>query len=418
MRRFVTIPALSWLALAGAAPAHAQEIAAGWVVCTHELELIETIVASADERVITTQTELGLRRRIPLEQIYFAIPARRPQRPSSEDMAMAPLENRSPVRVISLSDGQVIRGSLIEPNDPEALSFTLIAGASMHGSATVSLENVLAVGDGAMSDAEGPGEAVDEDTVVTRTGDVLRGFVEGMGPTTFIAAGRDVIEIDTRQIQSVRLANPLEPAPGVYVSTDDDLRLRASAFSFDFQQALTVRVDPVSLGLETDALDTWLFMPDAPAGLRVIDGKSGVRSLTAIEPELVEAVGSGRDWTPAPTVMREPGAHPVLASIDLHAPVRVVYPLPEGTARFACELVAPSNTWTDCVASVTVIDDRGGRRELLRQRLNGQWPSAALNTELGEDAARIEFLIDPGQYGPVQDRVIISRPRFVVRERP
>jgi len=178
---------------------------------------------------------------------------------------------------------------------------------------------------------------------------------------------------------------------------------------------MMVTVDAESLGLGPSARTTWIFEPSAPHGLHVVHDDQRVLALAGIEPELVEPTGE-RAWTPTPTIMGQPEQSPVLASIDLHAPLRTIYPLPRGASRFACTLEAPIETWTDCVARVTAIGYDGARTELARQRLNADTPSVEVNAELPPATERLELLIEPGAYGPIQDRVIVRQPRIIVRD--
>lgn len=417
MIRTRSIPALMLTACLSATPttAHAQELAAGWTICMRDLTLVETIVERGDENGIVTVNEFGIRKLIPLGDIFFAVPTKPLPTPVAGDVDTVPMEQRSPVRLISLTDGQVLRGSIVNPPEPETLAYRVVAGTSMHGDGQVSLERVRSVGDEPYAllvrDRDGDGG----DRVTTRTGDVLTGFIESIGAQTTISASTGKITLDSRRVQSMLIANPPQTVPGVYIATDDGLRVRADSFDFDFQQPMMVTVDAPSLGMDTDARTTWIFDPGAVRGIDVVRQRARVVSLTGIAPERVEAVGS-RDWTPSPTVMLAQAQHAVLGSIDLHAPLRVVYPLPRGSTRFACELTGVISTWTDCVARVTSVAYNGTRTELLSQRINAKNPGATVNAELGEGTARIEFEIDPGAYGPIQDRVIVGRPRVVVSE--
>jgi hypothetical protein len=87
--------------------------------------------------------------------------------------------------------------------------------------------------------------------------------------------------------------------------------------------------------------------------------------------------------------------------------------LPEGASRFACTVDAPIETWTDCI--VRVIADRNGReRQVFEQRLHPDSPDAGINVELPRGTSALIIEIDPGEYGPIQDRVLMHRPRLLV----
>jgi hypothetical protein len=57
------------------------------------------------------------------------------------------------------------------------------------------------------------------------------------------------------------------------------------------------------------------------------------------------------------------------------------------------------------------VADGEGVRELVRQRLSGEAPSLRINAELGKGAGRtLEVRVEPGAFGPVEDRVLLRRP--------
>ncbi|MBL4697502.1 MAG: hypothetical protein JKX70_01575, partial [Phycisphaerales bacterium] len=253
-----------------------------------------------------------------------------------------------------------------------------------------------------------------QDSITTRNSDVIKGFIESIGTSTLIEGENDIVKVNISDIQSITLANFPQLSEGIYLSTNDDLRLRVSSFDFDFQHPLTVEIDAESIGLAADKRNIWLLSPDAPVGLDVVSTNTRVISLSTITPELIEPTGD-RDWTPTPRAIIN-SANPVLSTVDLRAPVRVVYPLPKGSSRFACTLIAPINTWTDCIAMVYSISYDGQRTELLNQQLNAAHPSHEINVALNENTEKIEIRIDPGEYGPIQDRVLLQYPRVLVEQ--
>jgi hypothetical protein len=95
--------------------------------------------------------------------------------------------------------------------------------------------------------------------------------------------------------------------------------------------------------------------------------------------------------------------------------MRVHYPLPSGATRFACTLEAPIEEWTDCVVRVIVQSDRGSST-LFEGRLSAEVSKAELNTPLPRGATHLIIEVDPGEHGPIQDRVLIHRPRLLVQQ--
>jgi hypothetical protein len=74
-------------------------------------------------------------------------------------------------------------------------------------------------------------------------------------------------------------------------------------------------------------------------------------------------------------------------------------------------------TWGDCelVVSISPAGQTAGA-ELARQHLSAAQPVATINAALGEAAGerRLRFRLEPGEFGPVQDRIILRRPLLLV----
>ncbi|HCT43806.1 MAG TPA: hypothetical protein DF699_01175, partial [Phycisphaerales bacterium] len=191
-----------------------------------------------------------------------------------------------------------------------------------------------------------------DDLVVTRNGDRIVGFVETVGPTTMIdQQSGGGLEIETARIESILIANELEPEPGVYMSFSDRENLRANMVNYEAQQPITIEVDATSLGLNDTGNSIWVFDAGSLQSLIVIEPQTRVIGLSDLKPTSIEPTGDG-DWSPAPTVSGQSVAHPALRGIDLHSPVRVTYALPEGASRFAASFETPIEQWTDCVVRV------------------------------------------------------------------
>ncbi len=425
--------AASVLAL-GATPLNAQDQTGGlsWTLCTQGLELIETTIISADESAIIGIDQFGIRTTYAIDDLFFALPssdrAHRPPDPELDPIQVPPIvepETRfAPTRYLSLVDGQVIQGRLLDSNDPDTIQLVLYAGNSTIGNATLSLEQIRSMTDTPPMLADDfSTRFANADTIVTKNNDRLVGFIESIGSPEHSASisldsapDQAPISIALDQIKSITMANPPEFVPGMYLTTSDHLRLRVSSFDFNFREPMSIDVDTSSLGLDSTSSSpneiTWQLPPNAPAGITIQQTDARVIALASIAPSLIEPTGD-RDWTPEPIVVAS-HTNPVLSTIDLRAPVRALYPVPKGASRFACELVAQINTWTDCVAHVLAIDRSGNRTGLLNQRLNADHPSQTLNTQLEPGTTHIEIRIEPGELGPIQDRVLLVKPRVLI----
>ena len=401
------------VALAGSSGLCSSSAAAvgdsSWTLCTRELELLEINITDVNQERIESLDSYGIRRRWAVGDVFFAIASQKSMREEAIDHVETSDDDPAATAwSISLVDGQVIRGRIEDSDDPDMLGYTIYTQDTIRSTAKIDLEHVLSI-----SRQRTPAvEVADSDTIVTRSGDVLGGFIERIGTVNAIETPRGDVALKLDQIQSMHFANPAERVSGVYLSTIDGLVLRTDEFDFDFDHPTTVAVDGAGLGIGADSRTLWLLEPNSPSGIEVVDSDQRVVSLAQISPALIEPTGD-RSWTPTPSVSLSE-VHPVLSTIDLRAPVRVVYPLPKGSDRFACSIVAPINTWTDCIVVVESISYSGKRFELLRQRLNAQTPSVEINTELVDDTRELEIRVEPGEYGPIQDRVLIEEPRLLV----
>lgn len=173
MRRSPLIPMMTLAAcIAGAG---AQTIKGGWTICTRDLRLRETLIERANERELTLMNSYGIRSVMPMDEVLFVVKTAPDQPAIPGEIVGVPSPEPSPVRLITLTDGQTVRGSIIESDLPEYLGINLIAGMKMHGDAHVSLERVLRIVDQDVRDPHPPAELLD-DLVVLRNGDRVSGL--------------------------------------------------------------------------------------------------------------------------------------------------------------------------------------------------------------------------------------------------
>ncbi len=85
------------------------------------------------------------------------------------------------------------------------------------------------------------------------------------------------------------------------------------------------------------------------------------------------------------------------------------YELPQGTQRLSATATLDIGTspWGDCEFIVRIEGI-----EVLRQRLSSETPAIAFLIDTPGRSLTIE--IDPGQYGPINDRVLIRSPLLLV----
>lgn len=389
-----------------------QTLRGAWVVCTRDLKLRESLIDHADERELVLLSEYGIRSRVAMSDVLFMVQSETQDAPVAEIVG-APLPERSPVRLVTLIDAQVVRGTIIEPELPEQLAFTLIAGRSTRGQARIPIGRVRRIADVQAPPVSNDAASLRDDTLITRTGDEIVGFIESIGPMTRVSL-RDgsELEIETSRLSEVHFANERENTPGIYLTMNDHETLRAGVFEYDNQQPITIDVDTTALGLDDTGNSTWIFDTNSLRSLQVIDPALRVVGLGEIEPDRVEANGD-RDWVPVPVLLDRASAHPTLSSIDFPSPMRVSYTLPRGATRFACNIETPVQQWTDCVVRV-IAQSNSGANTLLEQRFNSTSTTAELNMRLPIGATALIIEIDPGEHGPIQDRVLLHQPRLLI----
>lgn len=393
----------------------AQTLRGAWIVCTRDLQLRETLIDRFDQRELVLRNAYGIRSSVPMGEVLFVVRSEPLRQVRPDQIAGAPAPEPSPVRLITLRDGQVVRGSIIEPGVPDELAISLIAGRHVHGEAHIPLERVMRVVDQDAERAYAPGEELLDDVVITRTGDRIAGFIEALGPVTrIVQAGGPELEIETQRIESILIANTPTREPGIYLGFSDREVLRAVSIEYEPQQPISIEVDAGSLGLSDTGNTLWVFDAGSLRSLHVVRPALRVLALGQLTPARIEATGD-RGWAPAPTPLDRGTNHPALGSLDLHSPVRLTYRLPEGTNRFAAGIEAPIEQWTDCVLRVLAVSG-SDERVLFEQRLNRDMPAAELNTAIPAGTDELVIEIDPGEYGPIQDRVLLHRARLLVQD--
>jgi hypothetical protein len=410
MNRLHTSIPISVVALA-CSLSHAQPIRGGWTICTRDLQLRDTLIERANERELTLMNAYGIRSVLPMDQVLFVVKSEATEELNAEEVVGVPLLEPSPVRLISLVDGQSIRGNILDSEIVEQVAISLIAGSSMYGDAFIQLDQLLSIRDHLRPAAQS-GETLVDDVVVMRNGDRVSGFIESIGSQIEVAVDDRLIELDLDRVERVYVANDPDPVDGIYMRFTDDEIIRALGFDFASRSPIQVSIDPSSLGLDNTGSTDWRFDPGMLEAFWVDEVNQRVLALSDITPSTIEPTGQ-RVWTPAPEVINLDASHEALRTIDFSSPARVSYPMPEGATRFACSIEAPIQVWTDCV--VRIFAERDGRaRQVFEQRLNPDSQAAGVNVELPRGTDTLIVEIDPGEHGPIQDRVLMHRPRVLV----
>jgi hypothetical protein len=93
----------------------------------------------------------------------------------------------------------------------------------------------------------------------------------------------------------------------------------------------------------------------------------------------------------------------------------VEWELPAGAERVAgwAEMPRENWDWGDCVLVMGVSRADGRFVEMARERINADKPVYEFNLDLGTVIGiapqRFRAVIEPGEHGPIQDRVVLKR---------
>lgn len=339
-----------------------------------------------------------------------------PRRALSPRVGLDAAERGQRSGAMELTDGSRIVGSLL----PRPMEGELVAWVHPTlGRITLPLESVRRLALDAesarwqepMGLAESRGS---KDAMLLTNGDKLEGFiaaVQASGAAGDAAEQAHVrIEVDGQgrlipleRVREVRLSNPTRAArSGVRAWVGEGSVIGASAAESASGSSVSLRIErepgkPGEWSLELDSLRALLLDASRLTGL-------GALTIEAQEP------WAGRRWSPPARLWDgHDGDSPApLGAPDvlLPGPMTVRWTLPDRAASMGGWLLLPegSREWGDCVVVI-----RFGEREAFRQRINGQKPAARFDLAVPAGASSVSVTIDPGEYGPIQDSIVLRR---------
>lgn len=246
-------------------------------------------------------------------------------------------------------------------------------------------------------DAPPPGADASErfnDRLSLTNGDALEGFLLSLGEPVQIETDAGVIDVPRARIARIDLASDAVSPEGLMVWLDDgSVAALSDARLVDDETLLLTLRDTggqaryALTSVEAVALDASRIVP-----------------LAALRTLREEPLGD-RALLEGARVIRARGPAPLAApDVVLPEPMAVEYELPERAARFAAVAELPRDAFPfgDCEFVVSV-----DGAEVLRERLN---PSrAAVEFAVPARGSVLRVAVEPGEYGPVSDRVILRR---------
>lgn len=372
------------------------------VLVTRDLAARQVLVTRLGE-VVKYQGPNGRAQSMPLTEVLAILPA-----PSQTGSRRAASDaDAEPRAVLALATGEKVHGEAVWPEMPsESFGWR----SELLGQFAVKLDEVLGW------HAEGvdmPLGSAAGDVLRLANGDVLSGFL------ATVSTGKISIEVDKKArtvdpsvVVAASLSTPAKPGAGPMVFLNDGTALLIdglAAGTGDAQSGAVLAATRRGQSLSIRADTVVAYAADA----------SALTSLSALSQPLMTPTG-GRNWTPGIEVV-DPTAPLGISDIVLPGPMEVTWTLPGKAGRIAAslELDPASRVWGDCVVTVTLTSGKGAAgsggagKDLLKARLNEDSPVASFLAET-VGGGSIKIKVDPGERGPVQDRVIIRRPMILL----
>ncbi len=404
---------------AGLAPAARADDGVPRILLDRELNTRRVMLTGIDDDWVTWLDAADRQRRAPTADLVAILA------PGGEIMP-EPMRNQIArslnFPIIETTDGQRLTARVRPDSErsSEHVELVLVGGSTLR--VRVEQINRLSMPRADAPAADAPDDALD-DVVVLANGDTLRGFVAHLGPEITIEVEGAVRRVSLDQVARIDLANPPAPAMGARARLDDGSVLACESISTE-GGVVTLRLslgagERDASGSESSAA-TELRLPISRIAGVVFDrgeGGAAVRALSDASPTTFRPTGSRR-WAPAPKF--DTNAAGVLgdARIVLPGPMSVRWSIPDDASRIAgvLSLGERPGAWADCDVVIRVIDEDGVASELARHRLRAAEPEAGFNLDLawGGTGRAIEFVVEEGAYGPVQDRVVLDRVLLLV----
>jgi len=336
--------------------------------------------------------------------------------------------------VLELADGQRFVGTLMDPPGPAGAGTTKERPALLrHNRLGVISTPLDAVARYLAPGVTPPASlSTSSDTVIISTGDRLEGLVDVLGPTVTISpspqrsgpAGGQAEPrpepVSAPGLVFAKLSNPPVAPEGLRVWLADGTVVASSALSLQ-SSAVSITTGPA------DAPSTTQLLAGEFRGL--VPDAARLLPLAALAPASVR-VDPSRPFGDPPRIDDEHSRVAPLSAPDvlLPGPMSVEWALPAGVSGVlgTARLDTGCSVWGDCRVVVELVSESGGLAapnarvaQLAAGRLAGTEPSLSIRATFDPVAAgaRLRVTVSPGNRGPIQDRVLLSRMLLVTSPR-
>lgn len=391
VRRFPSFP-LAALSLLAAAMALAQpgspRVLFDGALQPHPIHLI-----SINDDAIVYEDNLGRRRTATIGGFVALLPAL----PAAISSATpAPSNKMSPgTGLLEMTDGQRFPG---RPAATGGMEGALVWSHPLFGRIIAPIDSIarIAMTGDAVPRQLDSGNKVD-DQLVLSNGDRLVGLVLNLADPIEFEVDDHTLSIPMERVADASLANPSVTLSGMVVWLDDGSVAVVASLETTPDHNVSVRLqDGQAAEIPLDQVRAVAF--DA----------GRLRSLVSIDIESQEPLGDRGVFDPV-RVITSTGAR---GASDLNAPdlmlpgpMRAHWTLPAGVVRLAgvAEMPLESLPWGDCELVISQ-----NNVELLRHRLNQEQPR--IEFSLVVEPGELTIAVEPGAFGPINDRVVLRRP--------
>ena len=297
--------------------------------------------------------------------------------------------------------GEMLLGSLGSAEEGKEKAETIVWKSRRLGDVAFGLDD-LAVIDLVQDSHFATPTAPTEDVVRLINGDALRGFVDSIGETVRVEVDKKPRSVPIERVARVEFGNPPKPLAGAVVWLATGEILRVTRLTGTPADSTAVR-DGKDVHFPTEEI------------VGFVESAGTLLPLAVIAPSSVAPFGTRSVADPM-----EVGdlAVPLgAADVTLPSPMVVSWVLPEGAVRVSMRAVLPPacRVWGDCVLILEQEGVKGiGGKTLAKVRLSGDTPEADINVELLAGGGALRATLDPGENGPIQDRVVLRQPLVLV----
>ncbi len=317
---------------------------------------------------------------------------------------------------VELTDGRRLLGSLVQEEAGDDAVWWEVDGL---GVVRVPLEEISRI---VFADVRAPEDEPAEDLVDLRNGDRTSGFVASIGERVVIETGGADIDLPLSYVAAIALANPAGTLEGTVAWLSSGAVIRVEGFGPNESGRVELLTSGASYPTEAVHEGDEEAAPARPSvaltDLWAVSFEADRLTPLASVPPADQQPSEGRRWT-EPLRMEDPREALLGApSMTFPGPMSVTWSLPDDAARFATSASLPPamRLWGDCELVVSITTSEGDA-ELFRARLHDDEPVAIVNVVLpgrAEQRRELTITVEPGAYGPIQDRVVFERPLLLM----